>query len=218
VLQCVPPAVELFRRAAQICATASNRCRPNSERTAPPSADCPLHVFWVGNHLPTVLRLNMDPIGVIGFIVDNAERLKRALDQVGAQATSPQLSTLRQVRANDEAIDSLTHQVATSLEDLEEIFDGLRAPASSGQPMPAGLEKDLNRMKSSMAQSADCLLRMSPVRSKQQTTRIRQLFAKGKQLKIREEVSAELRRVDGDMQGLLQRFTVGLCLHVYTQI
>jgi hypothetical protein len=112
----------------------------------------------------------------------------------------------------------LTHQVATSLEDLEEIFDGLRAPASSGQPMPAGLEKDLNRMKSSMAQSADCLLRMSPVRSKQQTNRIRQLFAKGKQLKIREEVSAELRRVDGDMQGLLQRFTVGLCLHVYTQI
>jgi hypothetical protein len=37
---------------------------------------------------------------------------------------------------------------------------------------------------------------------------MRKLSARGRQLKIREEVSAELRKVDGDMQGLLLRFSV----------
>jgi hypothetical protein len=154
----------------------------------------------------------MDPFGVISFVLDNAERLKSALDQVGGQLTHAQLLTLRQVRANDEAIESLTLQTATSLEDLEDIFKGLCAPAHSGQIVPAGLQKDLDRMKDSMVRSANTLLRLSPSRSQPHKNWLRQLSAKGKQLKMREEVSVELRRVDGDMQALLRRFNVSLPL------
>jgi hypothetical protein len=63
-------------------------------------------------------------------------------------------------------------------------------------------------MRDSMLGSATTLLRLSPSRSKTRRNWLHHVFAKGKQLRTREEVSAELRRVDGDMQALLRRFSV----------
>jgi hypothetical protein len=87
----------------------------------------------------------MDPFGVLSFVIDNAERLKSALDQVGEGPLALCFLTPGQVRANDEAIVAQTDRTAASLQDLQDIFDGLRSPNHAA--LPAGLQKDLDRMK-----------------------------------------------------------------------
>jgi hypothetical protein len=134
---------------------------------------------------------------------------------------STAVSDPRQVRDNEESLVSFTTQVARSLEDLEDIVKALhgKGPLS----MPAGLQRDLDRMQSgsvhrlfaphltdppSLAQSTEALLLLASARPRGDESRLRRLLSKGKQLKHRNGVSGILHRVDDDMQALLGRFSV----------
>jgi hypothetical protein len=158
---------------------------------------------------------------VLGFVIDNAERFKAALVQVGlfGRALLLALIPARFATMNSPSYPSqrrwrlVLRTSRTSSPSYKARVNGRCPPVCRETSTGCGPGKCIASCcqptdPPSLVQSTDALLLLTPVGPRGDKSRLRQLLSKSKQLKNRNEVAGVLHRVDTDMQALLRRFSV----------